>query len=71
MQQGFWEGKRIYTEQLGEGKSLKLFLSLSLQGSEGEGRVSKVSCSKTNTAAEEDGRRSVQGDGKGEDWEKG
>lgn len=69
--QDFWEGKRIYIEQLGEGKSLKLFFSLSPQGSEGEGRVSKVSSSKTNTAAEEDGRRSVQKDGKGEGWEKG
>lgn len=42
-----------------------MFFSLSPQGSEGEGRVSKVASSKTNTAAEEDGRRSVQEDGKG------
>lgn len=64
-QQGFWEGEGIYIEQLGERKSLKLFPSLSLHGSEGEGRVSKISCSKTNAAAEEDGR-SVQEYGKRE-----
>lgn len=69
--QDFWEGEGIYTEQLGERKSLKVFPSLSPHGSEGEERVSKVSCSKTNAAAEEDGRRSVQEYGKGGGWEKG